>query len=79
MLLRAAAGLTEVGHHEVYMVYCSEPHYGVQVAGQRLTTWQQRTVTLKQGWNSLPYLQMSPSRLPSTRGDRQRGALSELP
>lgn len=56
-------------HHQVYMVYCSQPHYGVQVAGQRLTTAQQRTITLKQGWNSLPYLQMSPASVTDALAD----------
>ena len=61
--------LTNVDYHRVYMVYCHSPHYGVQVAGQRLTTDQQRTVTLKQGWNSLPYLQMAPASVTDALAD----------
>lgn len=61
--------LSTVDYHQVYMVYCSQPHYGVQVAGQRLTTAQQRTITLKQGWNSLPYLQMSPASVTDALAD----------
>jgi hypothetical protein len=61
--------LTNVDYHQVYLVYCSSPHYGVQVAGQRLTTAQQRTITLRQGWNSLPYLLMSPASVTDALAD----------
>ena len=61
--------LTSVDYHQVYLVYCNNPHYGVQVAGQRITTDQQRTVTLKQGWNNLPYLQMSPASVTDAMAD----------
>jgi hypothetical protein len=61
--------LTNVDYHQVYLVYCNSPHYGVQVAGQRLTTSQQRTVTLRQGWNSLPFLQMSPASVTDALAD----------
>jgi hypothetical protein len=61
--------LTNIDYHQVYLVYCSSPHYGVQVAGQRLATAQQRTVMLNQGWNSLPYLQMAPASITDALAD----------
>jgi hypothetical protein len=61
--------LSSVDYHRVYMVYCGSTHFDVQVAGQRLTTNQQRTLSLKQGWNSLPYLLMSPASVTDALAD----------
>ena len=61
--------LTKIDYRQVYMIYTEDAHYDVQVAGQRLTTAQQRTLTLKHDWNSLPYLQMTPSSVTEAMAD----------
>ena len=48
--------LTHATHKQMYMVYTQHFHVNTQIAGRRLTTDDDRSVTLHQDWNSLPCL-----------------------
>lgn len=61
--------LTSVDYHRVYLVYCASTHFDVQVAGQRLSSDLQRTISLRQGWNSLPFLLSSPASVTEALAD----------
>ena len=61
--------LTKWDYKHVYMIYSNNEHLNVQVTGQRLVTSQQRTITLKHNWNSLPYLQMTPTSVTEALSD----------
>ena len=61
--------LTHATHKEMYMVYTSNPHFNTQMAGCRLTTDADRTLTFHKGWNSLPYLLDVPQTLTNAMAD----------
>ncbi len=48
--------LTKVSYKDVYMFHAAADHPNTQVVGRRIATDAERTVKLKHGWNSLPYL-----------------------
>ena len=48
--------LTALSHRNMYMIRTANYHYYTQMAGRRLNTDSDRTITLHQGWNGFPYL-----------------------
>ena len=61
--------LTRVTHKDMYMVYTAQPHLNTQMAGRRLATDDDRTLTFHSGWNSLPYLLNAPQTLTNAMAD----------
>ncbi|MBP5540150.1 MAG: T9SS type A sorting domain-containing protein [Bacteroidales bacterium] len=61
--------LTNVTHKQMYMIYTQGYHPYAQVSGRRLSTDGDRTITLKHGWNSMPYLQTAEQPLTNALAD----------
>jgi hypothetical protein len=61
--------LSNADYHEMYMMYCGNYHWSTRVAGRRLTSNYERTISLHGGWNSFPYLLTATSGLTNAMGD----------
>lgn len=48
--------LTRLDHKQMFMMRTADMHYNTQLAGRRLTSDADRTITLHHGWNAFPYL-----------------------
>ena len=61
--------LTRLDHKQMYMMRTADMHTNTQLAGRRLTSDADRTLTLHHGWNAFPYLLSSPENLTNALAD----------